>query len=382
MAPRFNPPPNWPAPPEGFIPPPGWQPDPSWGPAPEGWQLWVDDGAGPDPTAVIQPAPGAGTPATAPASSPAPTVPVQPFGASAGSAPSVSSPPAYAGATAVFPAAAPTMPAAPGAPAFASPGGPTGPTAGGWQPIDVGTPGAGKDPLTRKWWFWLIVVVVVLAVVGGAAGAILFLVKGSGPGSGSESSSEVSVSAPADESEAAAGSEQDSEAEESEAPEATKGAGSSMDDPLDPSQPVTFKAGEFDDDPQASIDVTLGAVEWNANESIKAAYDAQGYSEGYKDPGEGKVYMRVPVTITYHGSGQLSSFEREMDYVKDGNTHTTESVFLDDEFDLQDMPRDGGSASGYYTYVINASDANSGVFAASAFSSKYDGTGEVYIQAK
>lgn len=274
------------------------------------------------------------------------------------------------------------MPAAPGAPAFASPGGPTGPTAGGWQPIDVGTPGAGKDPLTRKWWFWLIVVVVVLAVVGGAAGAILFLVKGSEPGSGSESSSEVSVSAPADESEAAAGSEQDSEAEESEAPEATKGAGSSMDDPLDPSQPVTFKAGEFDDDPQASIDVTLGAVEWNANESIKAAYDAQGYSEGYKDPGEGKVYMRVPVTITYHGSGQLSSFELEMDYVKDGNTHTTESVFLDDEFDLQDMPRDGGSASGYYTYVINASDANSGVFAASAFSSRYDGTGEVYIQAK
>ena len=45
MALRFNPPPNWPAPPEGFEPPAGWQPDPAWGPAPEGWQIWVDDSA-------------------------------------------------------------------------------------------------------------------------------------------------------------------------------------------------------------------------------------------------------------------------------------------------------------------------------------------------
>ena len=45
MALRFNPPPNWPAPPEGFVPPPGWQPDPAWGPAPEGWQVWIDHAA-------------------------------------------------------------------------------------------------------------------------------------------------------------------------------------------------------------------------------------------------------------------------------------------------------------------------------------------------
>lgn len=40
---RFNPPPNWPAPPPGWHPPPGWNPDPAWGPAPQGWQLWVED---------------------------------------------------------------------------------------------------------------------------------------------------------------------------------------------------------------------------------------------------------------------------------------------------------------------------------------------------
>ena len=43
MALRFNPPPNWPAPPPGFVPPPRWQPDPAWPPPPPGWQLWVPD---------------------------------------------------------------------------------------------------------------------------------------------------------------------------------------------------------------------------------------------------------------------------------------------------------------------------------------------------
>lgn len=45
MGSRFNPPPNWPLPPQGFTPPPGWQPDPAWGDPPYGWQLWVADGA-------------------------------------------------------------------------------------------------------------------------------------------------------------------------------------------------------------------------------------------------------------------------------------------------------------------------------------------------
>lgn len=40
---RFNPPPEWPQPPEGWIPPAGWNPDPSWPDPPEGWQLWVPD---------------------------------------------------------------------------------------------------------------------------------------------------------------------------------------------------------------------------------------------------------------------------------------------------------------------------------------------------
>jgi hypothetical protein len=42
---RFNPPPNWPAPPLGWVPVPGWRPSPEWPVPPPGWQLWVDDTA-------------------------------------------------------------------------------------------------------------------------------------------------------------------------------------------------------------------------------------------------------------------------------------------------------------------------------------------------
>lgn len=55
---RYNPPPNWPAPPaQGWTPPRDWQPDPSWGPAPEGWEFWVaPDGGAPDGGAADGPA--------------------------------------------------------------------------------------------------------------------------------------------------------------------------------------------------------------------------------------------------------------------------------------------------------------------------------------
>ncbi len=52
MAARFNPPPNWPAPPVGWVPPEGWSPDPSWGPPPPGWQLWVEESHG-GPSAAL-----------------------------------------------------------------------------------------------------------------------------------------------------------------------------------------------------------------------------------------------------------------------------------------------------------------------------------------
>ncbi len=48
MASKFNPPPNWPAPPTpGWTPPAGWTPPVEWGPVPDGWQLWIEEPAKP-----------------------------------------------------------------------------------------------------------------------------------------------------------------------------------------------------------------------------------------------------------------------------------------------------------------------------------------------
>lgn len=81
---RFNPPPNWPAPPAGWTPPYGWQPDPSWPPPPAGWELWV---IVPDPADhLIPPQPAAPIPVAATVGrAEAAPVPPQPSAATDGS---------------------------------------------------------------------------------------------------------------------------------------------------------------------------------------------------------------------------------------------------------------------------------------------------------
>jgi len=49
---KFNPPPNWPAPPPGWAPSPGWRPPPEWPAPPPGWQVWLDDTA-PTPSSAV-----------------------------------------------------------------------------------------------------------------------------------------------------------------------------------------------------------------------------------------------------------------------------------------------------------------------------------------
>ena len=176
MALRFNPPPNWPAPPEGFEPPAGWQPDPAWGPAPEGWQIWVDDSAASSgsaasaagaaaeadpawaPTQAVSTAPTASLNTNAPVADPTGMSASAPFGDYAGQ-------PAAVGAS---PYAA-NMDYAQSPTPFQNQGAAGGiqPPANGWQPTDTAAPagpGNGSKPLTQQWWFWTgIAAVVVVA---------------------------------------------------------------------------------------------------------------------------------------------------------------------------------------------------------------------------
>ena len=392
MALRFNPPPNWPAPPEGFEPPAGWQPDPAWGPAPEGWQIWVDDSA-----ASAASATGAATesdPAWAPtqAVSTAPTASLStaspvadPTGMSA-SAPSGD----YAGAPATggSPYAA-NMDYAQSPTPYQPQGAAGGmqPPTGGWQPNAAAPAGAGNGskPLTQQWWFWTgIAAVVVVALVIGS----IFMFKGDSSESDDKADS-TSTSEPKSQKKADSDSkkktsdsdETDSSDQKKTSKPGSNDPGSNEKNPLDPKAgPITLNAGKYDDDPNASIDVTFGDVEWNANETLKAASGPYGYEE----PPAGQVYIRVPVEITYHGEGQFQDYRLQVGYTNDGNTaQPTSSVGGKSLFSRQSMPRDGGKAKGDFVFLIDSSTANEkkGAFTVSAFS-QVDNKNEVYVAAK
>ncbi|CED91124.1 hypothetical protein [Actinomyces succiniciruminis] len=381
MALRFNPPPNWPAPPEGFTPPPGWQPDPAWGPAPEGWQLWVEDstpGASAGSAAQSGPAEAGLTPGQAPSSPSAPVA--DPTGQSA-SAPSGD----YAGGASPYAAnmdyaQSPTpyhnQQPAPGA----------SPQAAGWQPIDVGQGGApgGNKPVTKQWWFWTIIAVVVLALVIGLIVALTGGDDESDTRTGTTTSSRSSDDSRDTTSNDTSGDDtsddtdsDDATSDDADNSGSSSDVGTTMDNPADPEAgPITFKAGEYEDDPDASFDVEFGSVEWDATSAVET--EAGKYR--YEDPGNGNVYMRVPVTVTYHGKGKMDSYDLTVDFVKDGNTTEATSLYIDSEFGQQDMPRDGGSATGYFMFILSEEDAKAqqGVFAVEG----YWGTDELYMEAK
>ncbi len=65
--------------------------------------------------------------------------------------------------------------------------------------------------------------------------------------------------------------------------------------------------------------------------------------------------------------------------MKDGNSTDTSYVSTNDEFRKQSAPRDGGSASGFVTFLISKSDVKEGVFAISVFF--FENGEEVYLKA-
>lgn len=390
MALRFNPPPNWPAPPEGFEPPAGWQPDPAWGPAPEGWQIWVDDSTPSSGPASSAPAAVSGAdPAWAPTQSVS-TAPTAQMGAGApvadptgmsASAPSGD----YAGPATGDGSYSANMDYAQSPTPYQNQGAPRGPQPpnGGWQAGGVGgpgVPGSGSKSITQQWWFWTgaAVLVVVLAVAG-----IVWAMSGSDDGGGDNKAEQSSSQSSKGGKQTSSSKEKSKEPSDSPSDEASsdssKGsdqAGSDPKNPIDPtSNSIEFKAGKYNKDPSATLTVTFGAVEWNANEDLKASNKYL-----YQDPPAGKVYIRVPVEISYTGKGQYDKYDLDIDYSHDGNTSSKESFLDSSMFDSQDMPRDGGTAKGYFAFLVDEATANDGkgVFAVKGFS----GNDEVYVAAK
>ena len=391
MALRFNPPPNWPAPPEGFEPPAGWQPDPAWGPAPEGWQIWVDDSAASAasaagaateadpawaPTQAVSTAPTAQLSANAPVADPTGMSASAPSGDYAGQ-------PAAAGAS---PYAA-SMDYAQSPTPYQSQGAAGGmqPPVGGWQP-NAAAPagsGSGSKPLTQQWWFWTgIAAVVVVALVI----ASVFLFRGdSGKGDNkADSTSSAESKKDEEKTDDPEPTKEDDSPDSKPSPSQSKSSDNdsgSKSKPLDPTAgPVEIKAGKYDEDPNASISVKFNPVEWDVNAADLQAIDKRTYT----DPPEGKKYIRVPVEVTYHGDGQFQGRSLKIDYDYQGNTSSPIESYSDSSlFTRQDFPRDGGTAKGYYVFLVDAATANDGkaVFAVKAFYDSYNSK-EKYVTAK
>ena len=388
MALRFNPPPNWPAPPDGFVPPAGWQPDPAWGPAPEGWQLWVDDSATTGPNASAPQSSSGADPAWAPTqavSTSSSAAVADPTGAPV-SAPSgdyasgpMSSPNPMGMSAPSGMSAAPSTSSAPAASPYAANmdyaqaptpyqnqpyqglGMPADPQSS-WQPggPDGAAGGSPDKPVTKQWWFWTIIAVVVVALVAVGVVVALNLNKNDNAKGGSTRAGGGGSTHSQPSGDTTGGT-----------PNASN-RGRSMDNPASMGDTFTFHASEYSDDPDATVDIAFEEIQWDATQDISKAYTSQ-------TPSADQVYIRLKIKVTYHGKGKFDPFNLQVAYVKDGNSTDTSYVSTNDEFRKQSAPRDGGSASGFVTFLISKSDVKEGVFAISVFF--FENGEEVYLKA-
>ena len=121
--------------------------------------------------------------------------------------------------------------------------------------------------------------------------------------------------------------------------------------------------------PITSIDVELGAVDWNAGPAILAELTEEGIESLYTEPDAGEVWIRVPVTITYHGEDTFNSFDLDLTYFSGDSFAFAEYSYTDSDFFIIDMPGDGQTATGYLNFMIDEEDATAqqGTFEVSAF---------------
>ena len=386
MALRFNPPPNWPAPPDGFVPPAGWQPDPAWGPAPEGWQLWVDDSAtggpnasapqsssGSDPTWAPTQAVSTGSsapvadPTGAPVSAPSGdyasgTMNSSPVGMSAPSG--MSAAPSTSSASSASPYAANMDYAQAPTPYQNQPyqglGMPADPQTG-WQP-GVGDPAGGSPnkPVTKQWWFWTIIAVVIVALVAVGVVVALNLNKDDDEKGGGTHTSRGGATHSQPTGGPTGGTN-------------NGGRGTTMNNPATMQDVITFDSVSSDDS-TATVDVSFEEVQWDATQAVRT-----GERSVFEEPSSDQVYIRLKVKATYHGSGKFSPYGLKIDYVKGGNATEAISSIADDAFTRQTEPRDGGTITGYFTFLVSKDGVKDGVFAVST--SSYNSK-EVYVKAE
>ena len=146
-----------------------------------------------------------------------------------------------------------------------------------------------------------------------------------------------------------------------------------MDNPATMQDVITFDSVSSDDS-TATVDVSFEEVQWDATQAVRT-----GERSVFEEPSSDQVYIRLKVKATYHGSGKFSPYGLKIDYVKGGNATEAISSIADDAFTRQTEPRDGGTITGYFTFLVSKDGVKDGVFAVST--SSYNSK-EVYVKAE
>ena len=207
----------------------------------------------------------------------------------------------------------------------------------------------------NRWWIWACLGCAVLALLGLLGGCGILLVRGGGGGETDPTTTTTS----------SASDPTTSDAPTTDTPTTT--------DPTTSAGPVAGDAGTKDNpfpigggpatistSDGGKADVVLGTPNWDAQAAVEQAHP---YST---PPDAGNVYVVVPVTVTYHGTGTLTPWiESSVSFSADnGQVYDTTSAMAlapRPEIEANDIT-DGGSVEYDVILQVPADQVQKGVF--------------------
>lgn len=116
----------------------------------------------------------------------------------------------------------------------------------------------------------------------------------------------------------------------------------------------------MDDGEGGTLDLTVGAVNWDGTEAVMDA------NEFNTEPGDDQTYILIPVTMTYHGDGTVEPFLAVIiDYVSDaGTTYSDEGTITPKSAFSMESLSDGDTAEYEVGIIVPKDEIESGVLTA------------------
>lgn len=201
-----------------------------------------------------------------------------------------------------------------------------------------------------RWWLWTCLGCAILAVLAlvGLGGCVVL--------GGALSSNDHDTSSPTTSSPTGGPTTSDAapSTDSTQPQPAAQGGAGSKDNPF----PINGGPATLDTSDGGTIDLSLGTPNWDAWDEIRKA-------NSFNDaPPDGQVYVLVPVTVTYHGSGSATPWvETRIRFSADnGQIYDTAPVVTPhDSIQVPDLT-DGGSTQFDVAIAVPADQVQKGKF--------------------